>query len=91
MIRKGRKQGTIQFLLQPNTGVSKVGLAGSFNKWQPETMRKQKDGAYAVTKPLSKGTYEYKFLIDGQWQQDPDNPSTAWNQMGSVNSVLVVD
>lgn len=78
-------------MYQPASKVAKVGLAGSFNEWSPEIMRKQKNGAYAVTKPLSKGTYEYKFLVDGHWQQDPDNPSTAWNQLGTVNSVVVVE
>jgi hypothetical protein len=38
---------------------------------------------------LKKGkTYYYKFVIDGYWVADPDNPDTVSDGMGGVNSVL---
>ena len=40
---------------------------------------------------LPKGAYEYKFIIDGVWQHDPDNDANAQNSMGTLNSVVLVE
>jgi hypothetical protein len=32
--------------------------------------------------------YEYKFLIDGEWKEDPRNDKTYPNCFGTHNSVL---
>ena len=40
---------------------------------------------------LEPGTYEYKFVVDGEWKLDESNPNFAPNSLGSLNSVLVVD
>jgi hypothetical protein len=36
------------------------------------------------------GGYEYRLIIDGVWQQDPDNPKAAPNDLGGYNSLLNV-
>jgi hypothetical protein len=66
-----------------------VFLAGSFNQWQPNDLRMQrKDGRWEATVFLEPGNYEYKFIIDGQWMPDPDNPRTHGTG-AFVNSFLV--
>lgn len=76
------------------SGVAKVFLAGSFNDWNdaktPMT-DPDGDGTYTVSLLLPKGSYQYKFVVDGQWQQDPGNPEGADDGFGGQNSVLRVD
>jgi 1,4-alpha-glucan branching enzyme len=91
MITKAKKKGDYQFSFTPNNSVHSVQLAGSFNDWKLAAMKKQKSGSYTVTVPLQKGTYEYKFKIDEDWQLDPDNESYTLNSYGTLNSVFVVD
>lgn len=54
-----------------------VGLAGSFNRWRPETMpmRSRSRGEWLLTVPLPAGTHYYAFLVDEKWTPDPEAPS----------------
>ena len=47
--------------------------------------------AVDVSRKWMPGTYEYKFCVDGQWQPDPENPNFMPNDLGTLNSVLVVE
>ena len=91
MFGKGGKKGTVRFTVRPDGGARKVQLAGSFNDWKPVAMRKQKDGAFAFLATIPPGTYEYKFIVDGQWVVDPDNSAWALNPYGAMNSVANVE
>jgi 1,4-alpha-glucan branching enzyme len=67
-----------------------VFLMGDFNSWSPEThpMRKDENGIWKIQVMLSPGNYEYKFLVDGQWKEDPRNNRRCPNCFGSYNSVI---
>jgi 1,4-alpha-glucan branching enzyme len=69
-----------------------VALAGDFNNWDLKThpMKNDGNGIWNKTLMLSPGTYEYKFLIDGNWKEDPHNYQTCPNGFGTHNSVLKV-
>lgn len=58
-----------------NSAVSSVFLVGDFNSWDQKKheMTENDDGTYQKTLMLSPGTYEYKFIVDGQWKNDPLN------------------
>ena len=90
MIKTGRGKGTIRFAVHPAGKVSEVMLAGTFNDWHPEKMTRQKGGVYAVSKSLAPGDYKYKFVVDGKWLPDGDNPRQVPNPFGSVDSVVHV-
>jgi chromosome partitioning protein len=72
---------------------SSVKIAGDFNNWQPEKnpMKKTEDGTWHARIPLVKGTYHYRFVVDGNWLHDPYNDATEPNPYGGLNSVLKVD
>jgi hypothetical protein len=83
--------------LSVDTGsASLVLVAGTFNDWAttPEKAIKlfdpDGDGVFATTLVLEPGAYQYKFIVDGAWKEDPTNPETAPDGYGGVNSVLVV-
>jgi len=39
---------------------------------------------------LAPGTYQYRYVVDGEWQEDPENPEAVTSAVGGRNSVLVV-
>ena len=57
----------------------RVQLAGDFTHWQkrPLDMRKGEDGIWRTTVELSPGEHHYRFLVDGQWRDDPECPQHA--------------
>ena len=69
-----------------------MALAGSFNSWNAQATPLIKKGAdWFVGLDLAPGTYQYKFVVDGQrWTVDPENSRNADDGGGSVNSVIVV-
>ena len=70
----------------------KVVLMGDFNQWDEtrHKMNKTKGGTWEKTVVIFPGQYEYKFLVDGQWQRDPVNETVCRNCFGTLNSVIVV-
>jgi hypothetical protein len=37
---------------------------------------------------LNEGVYQYKFVVDGKWEDDPINPQIVESPFGGVNSVV---
>ena len=70
-----------------------VFLSGTFNDWKTDG-RQMRDvagnGVYSCVIYVIPGTYEYKFIVDGQWVADMDNPHSIPNGMDSENSVATV-
>ncbi len=73
-------------------GATSVMLAGDFTDWQrkPISLQKQPSGIWTTTVSLSPGTYHYRFLVDGRWQDDPECNLRVPNPFGSEDAVLVV-
>lgn len=67
-----------------------VALAGNFNNWEPRAMIKDTDGKWRLTVNLMPGTYQYRFLVDTEWREDPANPNKTINEYGSFNSIIEV-
>ena len=90
MYGKGFKKNTVTFRFTGGSKTGKVAVAGDFTDWQPKAMRKDKDGVFSLTLPVSPGRYEYKFVVDGDWVHDSEVTDVVKNQFGTFNSVLVV-
>ena len=69
-----------------------VCLMGDFNNWDAKKHPMNKDdyGTWKKIVYLAPGTYEYKFLVDGRWNLDPDNRKTCHNCYGTSNNIIVV-
>jgi hypothetical protein len=77
--------------LYPRAGA--VAIAGDFNNWQPGTTPMQRvgdTGVWQTKMKLPHGTYRYRLVVDGQWQQDPYNERSELNPYGEYNSILEV-
>jgi 1,4-alpha-glucan branching enzyme len=71
---------------------TEVSLMGDFNKWNVKThpMKKSDNGVWKKTVMLQPGRYEYKLMVDGEWQNDPGNHQTCMNCFGTHNNFVVV-
>lgn len=55
-----------------------VHLVGDFNNWNPTVEPMEKNGdTFEIWLFLVPGTYRYKFVVDGTWIVDPENPGDA--------------
>ena len=87
-ITKKGKKAWVTFTA-PTTECETVSIKGSWNKWEPETMKKKKSGEFYITKVLPVGeSYEFGYLVDeSDWHADHELPLTE-TPFGSKNSVL---
>lgn len=77
-----------EFKLAGNLNARKVILAGSFNNWDESELRMQKKSTgWNLPVYLKDGTYEYKFIVDGNWITDPGNPARD-DGKGNTNSYI---
>lgn len=68
----------------------RVGIAGSFNGWQPEPLQCDGSGKWSIQLTLPPGDYEYLFVVDECWLTDPECAEDCPNPFGGRNSVLSV-
>ncbi|RKZ27020.1 glycoside hydrolase family 13, partial [bacterium] len=69
-----------------------VFIAGTFNNWSQSAneMKKGDDGIFRIVIKLKPGEYQYKFVVDGNWKEDTDNPNKVDDGYGGTNSVVEV-
>jgi 1,4-alpha-glucan branching enzyme len=69
-----------------------VCVAGTFNNWQRDAtpMRAEAGGVWSIELELAPGIYEYRFVVDGCWCDDPNAAETTPNLFGGCNTVLRV-
>ena len=77
----------------PASEPQEVYLAGDFNNWDSSAnaMKKDKKGLWKTTLSLKPGRYEYRFLVDGNWENDPSCAGCVPNEFGSQNCVRIVE
>jgi 1,4-alpha-glucan branching enzyme len=70
----------------------KVFVGGGFNDWKPEKhpMKKDSKGNWTVTLKLLPGRYEYRYLVDGVWQNSQEPVECVPNALGSWNCIAEV-
>jgi chromosome partitioning protein len=73
-----------------------VRIAGDFNGWVPDKDVRShlhvagRDRVWTKVLTLPPGRYRYRYLIDGEWREDPENPERTAAALGGRHSVLVV-
>jgi 1,4-alpha-glucan branching enzyme len=67
-------------------------LAGDFTHWLQNAipLKKATNGVWKVTTSLAPGTYHYRFVVDGEWSDDPDCKLRVNNPFGGQNDVIQV-
>lgn len=71
---------------------NRVELVGEFTQWElsPISLQKGVDAVWRVTLPLPAGLHQYRFIMDGEQQDDPECLASVLNSTGGWNSVCLV-
>jgi len=88
-----QKKDLTTFKFKPKQPVNKVFIAGEFNGWNSslnQLLDEDGDGTYQINLPIPPGLYQYKFVVDGRWIQDPENENKSPDGFGGFNSVINV-
>ncbi len=87
--KEAKKRVTFKF---NDSDASQVHIAGSFNSWDPSVRPLKKDakGTWKTTMMLPQGVYQYLFIVDGRWMEDPFSHHKEMNEFGGFNSVVRV-
>ena len=88
---EGQDRDVMFFMEAPDAG--QVTLVGEFNGWMPETapsLERDEKGVWRGRLTLPPGDYQYKYLIDGEWILDPENPLQIIDKNGIINSLIKV-
>jgi 1,4-alpha-glucan branching enzyme len=81
---------SIVFKLKGFLNAKNVVLAGNFNAWNTgELYMNKTQGGWELFYVLGAGNYEYKFIVDGKWITDPENPKTTGSG-DYLNSFMIV-
>jgi 5'-AMP-activated protein kinase regulatory beta subunit len=82
-----RRRVTFSF---ESSGAKEVILMGEFNNWNTKThpMKSNGNGMWKKSVVIPPGRYEYKFLVDEKWKEDPQNDRTCLNCFGTNNNVF---
>ena len=69
-----------------------VFVAGDFNQWNPSShpLKMDAQGVWRILLILNPGQYEYRFLVDGEWQNHPSCIPSVENPFGTSNSLKIV-
>jgi len=91
-VRKLTKEEVEQTFSIRAPGARSVHLAGDFTNWQQGAipMKPASNGLWSVSVALPAGNYQYRFLVDGEWRDDPECGQRAPNPFGSQNMVRIV-
>jgi hypothetical protein len=75
----------------PDAG--EIFLVGSFNNWDPKAapLKKGRGGKWSTELLLMPGHYEYRFVVDGRWQDDPLAARFVANPFGELNCIIEVE
>ena len=71
-----------------------VYIVGDFNDWtldDKSLLDRGGNGGWQKSFTLKPGKYKYKFVVDGRWIHDPDNPKCEDNIFGSYDSILTLE
>lgn len=90
--RIGVVNGKLQSFSIAAPAAASVQLVGDFTCWQhdPILMQKGEQGVWHAQVELTPGEHPYRFLVDGQWCDDPHCEMSVPNPFGGQNSVCCV-
>ena len=84
----GEKREVELMLYAPRA--QKVFIAGTFNNWDTEAMPLTKDdhGVWRIKISIVPGKHEYKYFVDGEWDQYTPATECVDNEFGTKNCVM---
>lgn len=76
----------------PAPEAREVYLVGDFNDWKIDSSSRMvcNNGTWNKRMKLKAGKYHYRFVVDGKWTEDSNNPYKEKNPFGEMNSLLTL-
>jgi len=71
-------------------GASRVEIAGDFNGWQPEPLRRDGSGRWVVPGGLEPGVYRFNLRVDGERWMVPDGVPSVDDSFGDRVGLLII-
>ncbi len=70
-----------------------VYVAGEFNNWARDdtSLLENKQGVWMRQVTLRPGTYRYRFVVDDNWKEDPNNSKNIRNPFGELDSIIEIE
>ena len=92
MLLQAKNSGHVTFICELMPGAEEVYLVGNFNHWRASEQRmlRAQDGSFRSRLELAPGQYQYMFIVDGTWHNDPDAPHEQKGPCGEFNSAFTV-
>jgi 1,4-alpha-glucan branching enzyme len=95
LVHSGRRSGQSMLASEgilftyKNRGARTVSISGNFRAWKTAAMERSDNGVWYYFLPAGEQGREikYKFMVDGTWIMDPQNPERVDDGMGSYLSV----
>ncbi|MDY7395333.1 hypothetical protein UMM65_08775 [Aureibaculum sp. 2210JD6-5] len=85
------ENGNAHFFLKGYEDAEKAILSGTFNRWDEHNLEMEKTkGGWKISLNLKPDTYQYKFIVDGNWMEDPNNAHKEYNEHHTFNSILTI-
>lgn len=92
MITKRKRLGKVQVTFVQHPREEPLFVAGSFNQWQQEPLKKAKDGTVRATVSAAEGdTLEFRYVTaSGEWFDDEQADEHVHNEHGTTNGIVRV-
>lgn len=85
--QRRRRKLTVPTVFRWEYGGKEVYLSGSFNEWKTRIPMAYSGGEFNAIIELLEGEHHFKFLVDGHWIHDPNQP-TVNDTFGGRNNVV---
>lgn len=80
-----------RFILKGYQSAKSVVVAGSFNNWRTNELKMiPYRGSWVLSAYIREGTHAYKFIVDGNWINDPACKVNRPDGMGNMNSFFSI-
>lgn len=88
--KPARRKIVVLTLIAP--AAQRVYVTGSFCDWRTDAipLRRTMKGMWKTALSLRPGRYEYRFIVDGEWRDDPCCGERVANPFGTENCILQV-
>ena len=87
---KSRDAMKVTFTVDFAKNANRVEVAGDFNDWRPQPLKKLKNGQYKTALDLEpEQAYQYRYRVDGVWVNDWAADEYIPNGLGQDNSVVI--
>ena len=70
---------TFKYASKKDRAIQEVFLVGTFTSWKDKVAMTKNDEQFVAIVDLPEGEHQYKFVVDGNWEHDPNQVTFRTN------------